>query len=236
MSIRDTPMAYGSTCIAKSKKQPQTRGSCGQMSDLITYPPRNGRFFVGIANLWMLVSRVDSPGVILKFKVYPIEYVPGLLFFVFTCNRLRPRQNGRHFPDDILKWIFLNENVWILNKVSLKFVTRTPINNIPALFQIVAWHRPGDKPLSEPVMVGYWCIYASPGLNEFFADSYRFICLYSSPWWRHQMETFSALLVLCAGNSPVTSEFPSQRPLTRSFDVFYDLGLNKRLSKQSRRR
>ena len=38
-----------------------------------------------------------------------------------------------------------------------------------------------------------------------------------SPWWRHQMETFSALLALCAGNSPVTGEFPSQRPVTRSF-------------------
>ena len=55
------------------------------------------------------------------------------------------------------------------------------------------------------------------------------------PWWRHQMETFSALLALCAGNSPVAGEFPSQRPVTRSFDVFFDLRLNKRLSKQSRR-
>ena len=53
------------------------------------------------------------------------------------------------------------------------------------------------------------------------------------PRWRHQMEKFSALLALCAGNSPVTGEFPSQRPVTRSFDVFFDLGLNKRLSKQS---
>ena len=52
-------------------------------------------------------------------------------------------------------------------------------------------------------------------------------------WWRHQMETISALLALCAGNSPVTGEFPSQRPVTRNFDVFFDLRLNKRLSKQS---
>ena len=47
------------------------------------------------------------------------------------------------------------------------------------------------------------------------------------------METFSALLALCAGNSPVTGDFPAQRPVTRSFDVFIDLCLNKRLSKQS---
>ena len=54
-------------------------------------------------------------------------------------------------------------------------------------------------------------------------------------WWRHQMETFSALSALCAGNSPVTGEFPSQRAVTRSFGVFFDLRLNKRLSKQSKR-
>ena len=51
-------------------------------------------------------------------------------------------------------------------------------------------------------------------------------------WWRHQMETFSALLAICVGNSPVAGEFPVQRPVTRSFDVFFDLRLNKRLSKQ----
>ena len=47
------------------------------------------------------------------------------------------------------------------------------------------------------------------------------------------MEIFSALLAICAGNSPVTGEFSSQRPVTRSFDVYFDLRLNKRLSKQS---
>ena len=55
-------------------------------------------------------------------------------------------------------------------------------------------------------------------------------------WWCHQMKTFSALLALCAGNSPVTGEFPSQRSVTRSFNVFFDLWLNKRSSKQARRR
>ena len=55
----------------------------------------------------------------------------------------------------------------------------------------------------------------------------------SATWWRHQMETFSALLAICAGNSPVSSEFPPQRPVTQSFDIFFDLRLNKWLSKQS---
>ena len=71
----------------------------------------------------------------------------------FTFNTLRPRQNGRHFPDDIFKRIFLNENEWILIKISLKFVPKGPINNNPALVQIMAWRQSGDKPLSEPMMV-----------------------------------------------------------------------------------
>ena len=57
------------------------------------------------------------------------------------------------------------------------------------------------------------------------------ICLIQS-WWRHQNETFSALLAICTGNPPVTGEFPAQRPVTPSFDAFFDLRLNKRLSKQ----
>ena len=52
-------------------------------------------------------------------------------------------------------------------------------------------------------------------------------------WWRHQMETLSALLAICVGNSLVPGEFPAQRPVTRSFRVFFDLSLNKPLSKQS---
>ena len=68
-------------------------------------------------------------------------------------NTLRPRQNGCHLPEDILKHIFLNENIWISLKVSLKFVPKVPINNIPALVLIMAWRRPGDKPLSEQMMV-----------------------------------------------------------------------------------
>ena len=57
-------------------------------------------------------------------------------------NTLRPRQNGPHFSDDIFKCSFFNENVWISIKISLKFVHKGPINNIP-----------GDRPLSEPIMV-----------------------------------------------------------------------------------
>ena len=70
--------------------------------------------------------------------------------FTQSCynNTLRPRQNGQHFSDDIFKCIFLFENVWIRIKISLKFVPKFPINNIPALVQTMAWRRIDDKPLS----------------------------------------------------------------------------------------
>ena len=76
-------------------------------------------------------------------------------------NTLRPRQNGRRFADHTFICIFLNENVRISIKISLKFVPKGPINNIPALIQIMAWHRSGDKPLSKPMMVSlltYICV------------------------------------------------------------------------------
>ena len=68
-------------------------------------------------------------------------------------NTLRPRQNGHRFTDDIFKCIFLNENICSSLKISLKFVPKVPVNNIPAMVQITAWRRPGDKPLSEPMVV-----------------------------------------------------------------------------------
>ena len=74
-----------------------------------------------------------------------------LLVILRHLNTLRPRQEGGHFPDDVFKCIFLNENVWISIKISLRFVPKGPINNIPALIQIMAWRRPGAKPLSEPM-------------------------------------------------------------------------------------
>ena len=99
---------------------------------------------------------------------------PGVIFtscysFVVQLNTLRPRQNGRHFPDDIFKCIFLNENVGIPIKISLKFVPKGPINNIPALVQITAWRRSGDKPLSKPMMVNsltHICVTRPPLLSN----------------------------------------------------------------------
>ena len=70
-----------------------------------------------------------------------------------ALNTLRLRRHGCHSSDDIFKCIYLNENVWISIKISLNFVPKGPINNIPALVQTMTWHWPGDRPLSEPMMV-----------------------------------------------------------------------------------
>ena len=76
-------------------------------------------------------------------------------WFNYDClvfNKLRPRQNGCNFSDDISNCIFWNENGWISITISLKFVPKGPIDNIPPLIRIMAWCWPGDKPLSEPMM------------------------------------------------------------------------------------
>ena len=72
-----------------------------------------------------------------------------LLLYGVTRPQLSPRQDDRHFPDDILRRIFMNENVYISVKISLKYVPKGPVNNIPALIQIMAW----CCPLSESMMV-----------------------------------------------------------------------------------
>ena len=73
------------------------------------------------------------------------------------------------------------------------------------------------------------------GKNSTNHNGWSAVCtILGISWWSHQMETFSALLALRAGNSPVRGKFRTQRPVTRNFDIFFDLRLNKRLSKQSR--
>ena len=70
-----------------------------------------------------------------------LKWSPG-----YPSLTLRPTQNGRHFADDISKWIFPNENFWILNNISLKFVPLVLSDNIATLVQIMVWRHTGDKP------------------------------------------------------------------------------------------
>ena len=118
-----------------------------------------------------------------------------MLHATATFNTLRPRYNGRHFADNMFKCIFLNENVWIPNKISLKFVSKGPINYIPALVQIMARRRAGAKPLSETMMVRLlthicvtqpqwvkhtylWCFETFIGLLKHLSDMVASKCLH----------------------------------------------------------
>ena len=83
----------------------------------------------------------------------PIHWRKHMHHLAIMCvNTLRLKQICRHFAYGILKCIFLYENARISLKIWLKFVPKDRINNILALVQIMAWRRPGDKPLSEPMM------------------------------------------------------------------------------------
>ena len=104
-------------------------------------------------------------------------------------NTLRPRQNGHYFADDIFKGILLNENVLISIKISLKFILKGPINNIAALVQVMAWRRPGDKPLSEPMMVSllmHICVTRSQWVKQPLIKI----------WWLNAEDTLLNALIL----------------------------------------
>ena len=115
------------------------------------------------------------------------EYTLDKTWSFLCLNTLRPRQGGRHFADDTFKPNVLNENVRIAIKISLKFVLKVPINNIPSLVQIMAWRRPGDKPLSEPMMISLlthicvtrpqWVNSSIPGQSHFADDTFKRILM-----------------------------------------------------------
>ena len=107
---------------------------------------------------------------------------------MFNTSRLR--QIDRHFADYTFKCIFLNKEKWISLKISLKFVPKVPINNIPALVQIMAWHRLGDKPLFEPKMVRlpkYICVTRPQWVN---------ILVPGRSGWDFQNAIFNLVLVI----------------------------------------
>ena len=105
--------------------------------------------FVLIVNWWVSLSHFtwemwqDGTWQLLTWAEWA-----GIILF----NSSPPGQNGRHFADDVLKCIFVNENCCVLIEISLKYVCKVPINNNPALVQIMAWRWTGDKPLSEPML------------------------------------------------------------------------------------
>ena len=98
--------------------------------------------------------------------------------------------------------------------IVVKVQTNCPWNIASKMLTFIHVSNHGNKSLKEKVRCG----------SSLAENVDR--CIRNS-WWRHQMGTFSALLAICAGNSPASGEFPAQRPVTRSFDGFFDLCLNK---------
>ena len=141
-------------------------------------------------------------------------------------------KNGCLSTDDIFKRIFLNENVWISITISLKFVPKGLINNIPALVQIMAWRRPGDKPLSEPMLVGslthvcvtrpQWVNSLAPGGFDYSLKLVNFklisminilsiFCEIAIRWMRqHLTDHYSTLVQVMAWCRQATSHYLSQ--------------------------
>ena len=147
----------------------------------------------------------------MNFKSLSAKYRPCLcLDVLIRC--------GRDKVTFILKTTF-----------SISFLTSGEIWNGSHVPAAMLWGRDKMVPLFKMI---YSNKISCMELLHYFFFQIWLKCI-SKSWWRHQMETFSALLGICAGNSPVPGELPAQRPVTRSFDIFFDLRLNKRLSKQS---
>ena len=110
------------------------------------------------ACIFLLYEHVHKMRIWLECNVWLFHYNTALIIArmmrSITCRQhIEAETKWTPLPDDIFKCISLNENVWILLTIQLRFVPKGPINNIPALVQIMAWRRPGDKPLSEPSMI-----------------------------------------------------------------------------------
>ena len=149
-------------CHGLFKSPRANKLKCPQTCILLLLPP--------LHILWCRVcnQQLWSLGVTsITISVYSLAFI-ATLWGVLQCkvtqvNKLRLTQNGRHLTDDIFKSIFLNENVWILIKISLKFVPKGPFNNITSLVQIMAWRRP------------------SHFLNQWWLD-YQHICVTRPQW------------------------------------------------------
>ena len=203
-------------------------------------------FLFMIFEIWYLNITQCSPIIVFKY-IWTDRCLP--------VNRLMPKQTVRHFVDGAFKWIFVNGKLCILFQISLLQVCswcsnwhkKSSMSSLyaigPQLFNSEAYmrfcfscgsrgrlrQRVSDANLKEQCKDWLWSVYRLADLSSHTV----FVCEPNITWWRHQMEPFSALLAICAENSPVPGDFPAQRPVTRSFDVFFHLRLNKRLSKQS---
>ena len=110
-----------------------------------------------------------------------------------ASNTLGPRQNGQHLADDTLNCVF-NEIIWIAITITLKNVPICPINNSPALNQIMAWRRPGDKPLFKQMLVIEFtgtCVRHSASVDRFVFHVVRILVMHA--WHKTEIATFAEM-------------------------------------------
>ena len=107
---------------------------------------------------------------------------------------MRSKQNGGHFPGNIFKCIFFNENVCISIKISLSSLPKGSVNNIPVLVQIMAWHQSDDKSLSESMLVSllmHICVTRSQWVNMMVLMWLCVFVMILTHWGRDKMVTIS---------------------------------------------
>ena len=145
------------------------------------------------------------------YPAFAVQYAWNIKYREHQSNKMRTVK-----PDDCLP-VWWNEKDNILIQISLKLIPEDPIDYKWIFVQVMAWYRIRDQRLPEPIT---YCVKPSTTyvhLNKYIAVSYRYfgiifvqlqVFMISEPWWRHGMETLSALLALCTWNLPVTIEFP----------------------------
>ena len=138
---------------------------------------------------WFLSAATSVGTVMNKFvcRIFMVPIIEALNWF--TKILTPPGQNGRHFPDDIFKCVYWNENVLISIKIFTEVYSHGPISITPALVQIMAWRRPGEKPLSEPMLVSlltHICVTRPPWVKFIYKylmyHSIQDIYLYITNW------------------------------------------------------
>ena len=142
-----------------------------------------------------IIAEHDLSFQVASMPVDMFDFNGDLTMLLF--NTLGPRQNGCHFEDYTFKCIFLKENVRIAIKISLKVVRKGPIDNIPAWFQIMAWRRSGDKPLSEAMMVNlltHICV-ARPQWVKHDVILCTILCWINCLWFFHMWWCIKVILI-----------------------------------------
>ena len=144
---------------------------------------------------------------------------------MFGKRCMSAKSNGR-FNTIIIVQCALSCYIWA--RYTLYSEHRVPLNTVCSR----SFHIFGlGKYIIDHLLKSVYFVYVYKNVSCFSVTHNLWSIERLDTWWRHQMETTSACLAFCVGNSPVTGDFSTQKPVTWSFDVFLDLRLNQQLRK-----